>query len=128
MAAGLRPVKFRVFANLLYLYIGSKNLWQPAITVESFKFCRGVIKELAIFISKLSEMETLLVKLKHEKARKLLQDLEDLEILEVKEAYNDKKFRASKISDIKNKVTLRMSEEAINQQLSEIRNEWQSNI
>lgn len=84
--------------------------------------------ELAIFINKLSEMETLLVKLKHEKARKLLQDLEDLEILEVKEAYNDKKSLASKISDIKNEVTLRMSEEAINQQLSEIRNEWQSNI
>lgn len=73
-------------------------------------------------------METLLVKLKHEKARKLLQDLEDLEILEVKEAYSDKKSLASKISDIKNKVTVRMSEEAINQQLLEIRNEWQPNI
>ncbi len=73
-------------------------------------------------------METLLVKLKHERARKLLQDLEDMEILEVKEVYNDKRFRASKISDIKNKVTLRMSEEDINQQLSQIRNEWQSNI
>jgi len=57
-----------------------------------------------------------------------LQDLEDLEIPEVKEVYNDRKSRASKISDIKNKVTLRMSEEAINQQLSEIRNEWQSNF
>lgn len=73
-------------------------------------------------------MEALLVKLKNEKARKLLQDLEDMEILEVKEAYNNKKFGALKKSDIKNKVTLRMSEEAINQQLSEIRNEWQSDI
>lgn len=73
-------------------------------------------------------MEALLLTLKHEKARKLLQDLEDLDILEVKESYKDKKSEALKISDLKNKVSLRMSEEAINQQLEQIRNEWQPNI
>ncbi len=47
-------------------------------------------------------METVLIRLKNDKARKLLQDLEELEILEVMDGtYVDTKTWASKISDLK---------------------------
>ncbi|MEJ7681790.1 MAG: hypothetical protein WKG06_28880 [Segetibacter sp.] len=74
-------------------------------------------------------METLVITLKNDKARKLLQDLEDLEILEVIDSSSlTKKSIGVKISDLKNKIASPMQEEAINTQLQEIRNEWQPNI
>ena len=72
-------------------------------------------------------METLLITLKNGKVRKLLQDLEELEILEIMEtSYLRKKSGSKKISDLT--VAEPMNEEAINQKLEEIRNEWQRNI
>ena len=74
-------------------------------------------------------METLVITLKNDKARKLLQDLEELEILQVIEDSSlPKKSIEVKISDLKNKIASPMKEEAINSQLQQIRNEWQPNI
>ncbi len=71
-------------------------------------------------------METLVIQLKNDKARKLLQDLEELEILEViNESYLQKNSAGLKIFDLKNKIASPMKEEAIIIQLQEIRNEWQ---
>lgn len=74
-------------------------------------------------------METLVITLKNNKARKLLQDLEELEILEVmNDSSFTKKSAGVKISDLKNRITSPMKEEAINSQLQQIRNEWHPNI
>ncbi len=74
-------------------------------------------------------METLVVRLHNDKARRLLQDLEDLKILTVIDApYLNRKSSASKISDLKKKITSPMTEDAINQQIEKIRTEWQRNI
>ncbi len=74
-------------------------------------------------------METLVITLKNDKARKLLQDLEELDILEVMDgAYLHTKTEESKISDLKNKIASPMKEDAIDEQLQKIRNEWQPNI
>lgn len=75
-------------------------------------------------------METFMIKVKSEKATKLIRDLEQLEILEVKETpyLRKKSVVASNISDLKKKIVLPMKEDAINEQLERIRNEWQPNI
>ena len=74
-------------------------------------------------------METLVIALKNDKARKLLQDLEELEILQVMEESSlPKKSIEVKISNLKNKIALPMKEEAIDRQLQQIRNEWQPKI
>jgi hypothetical protein len=66
--------------NWFYLYLGNKICPATSYKLLNLKFSRDN-KGIGYFYKKLTEMETLLVKLKHEKARKLLQDLEDLEIL-----------------------------------------------
>lgn len=74
-------------------------------------------------------METLVITLKNDKARKLLQDLEELEILAVIDSSSlTKKSFGLKISDLKNKIVSPVKEEVINIQLQEIRNEWQPTI
>lgn len=75
-------------------------------------------------------METFMIKVKSEKATKLIRDLEQLEILEVIEApyLRKKSVVTSNISDLKKKIVLPMKEDAINEQLERIRNEWQPNI
>lgn len=71
-------------------------------------------------------METLIIALKNEKARKLLRDLEELEIIQVVgERYEHKKSSELRISDLKNKIASPMNENTIDTQLREIRNEWQ---
>lgn len=77
-------------------------------------------------------METITIKVKSEKAAKLIRDLEALEILEVIETtYLRKKAplaETSSLSELKNKISIPMKEEAINAQLEKIRNEWQRDI
>lgn len=73
-------------------------------------------------------METVIITLKHIKARKLLRDLEDMDLIEViDDAYLQRK-PDSKISDLKKSIATPMNEAVINQQLEQIRNEWQPNI
>jgi hypothetical protein len=84
--------------------------------------------ELTNFIKK-PLMETLVITLKNAKARKLLQDLEELEILKViDDPYLQRRTINSKISDLKSKIASPMKEDAIDEQLQKIRNEWQPNI
>ena len=74
-------------------------------------------------------METLMIKIKSDKARRLIQDLEELDILEVMEtSLIQKKITSLNVSDLKNKIYLPMNEDAINEQIEKIRNEWQPNI
>ncbi len=74
-------------------------------------------------------METLVITIKNDKARKLLQDLEELEILTVMEGADiHKKTPKLKISDLKNKIATPMDDDAIDDQLQKIRNEWQPDI
>ena len=74
-------------------------------------------------------METLVIKVKSDKARRLIQDLEELDILEVMEtSLIQKKITSLNVSDLKNKISLPMNEDAINEQIEKIRNEWQPNI
>jgi hypothetical protein len=74
-------------------------------------------------------METLVITLKNAKARKLLQDLEELEILKViADPYLHRRTVNSKISDLKSKIASPMKEDAIDDQLQKIRDEWQPNI
>ena len=74
-------------------------------------------------------METLIIILKNNKARKLLQDLEDMEILKIiNKPYLRTQSGSSNISELKNKISTPMKEDAINRQLEQIRREWQPNI
>lgn len=74
-------------------------------------------------------METIIITLKNEKARKLLHDLEELEIIQVMgEEDEHKKSSELRISDLKNKITSPMNDNTIDTQLREIRDEWQPNI
>lgn len=74
-------------------------------------------------------METLLVTLKNDKARKLLEDLQDLELIDLAPvAVSNKKISGAKISDLKTRVFSPMAENVINEQLDQIRNEWQRGI
>lgn len=74
-------------------------------------------------------METLIIRLKNNKAKKLLQDLEDMEILKIiNKPYLRTQSGSSNISELKNKISTPMKEDAINRQLEQIRKEWQPNI
>lgn len=67
-----------------------------------------------------------MIKLKSDKARRLIQDLEELDIIEVVEtSLIQKKITSLNVSDLKNKISLPMNEDAINEQIEKIRNEWQ---
>jgi len=66
-------------------------------------------------------MTTLTIELTSDKALKLLQDLEDLQIIRVVK-------KPAKLSGLRQQIKTRMSGEAIDQQLSELRNEWQRDI
>ena len=69
------------------------------------------------------------MKVKSDQARKLIKDLEALDILEVLVTSPANKSSApTNISDLKKKISTPMNEDAINEQLEKIRNEWQPNI
>ncbi len=72
-------------------------------------------------------METVLVGLKNEKARKLLKDLEDLNLIELLNS-DQKSTIKTKLSELKDSVISKMSEAEIDEQLQSIRNEWQRDI
>jgi hypothetical protein len=63
-------------------------------------------------------MTTLTIELTSDKALKLLQDLEDLDIIGVVK-------KSGQLSQLRSKIKTRMSEDAIDQQLTKLRNEWQ---
>ncbi|HVX24979.1 MAG TPA: hypothetical protein VHB70_01460 [Parafilimonas sp.] len=69
-------------------------------------------------------METILVGLKNEKAKKLLKDLEDLNLIELLEK-GDTKIN---LSELKDNIVSKMSEAEIDNQLQSIREEWQRDI
>ncbi|HXL55712.1 MAG TPA: hypothetical protein VN958_05610 [Chitinophagaceae bacterium] len=74
-------------------------------------------------------METVIVWLKNSKAKKILRDLAELDLIELKETNDtDKMEPPSKISDLKELIRNKMSEEEIDQQLESLRQEWQRNI
>jgi hypothetical protein len=88
-----------------------------------------LLEKIEYFYAKSLLMETLIIRLKTDKARKLIQDLEDLEILKViDKPYLRRQSENSKISELKNKIATPMKDDAINRQLEQIRNEWQPNI
>lgn len=64
-------------------------------------------------------MDTLTVEVTDSKAYKLLESLEELKLIRVLR----KKY--SGISNLRGKIKTRMSDEQIDQQLNEMRNEWQ---
>ena len=66
-------------------------------------------------------MTTLTIELTNEKALKLLQDLEELQIIRVLK-------KPVQLSALRSKIKTRMSEESIDQQLNDLRNEWQRDI
>ena len=65
-------------------------------------------------------METLIIKVKSEKGRKLVSDLEELELLEVVKATEDNNQLSGNLSDLKSRIKLPMQEEAIDEQLQKI--------
>ena len=66
-------------------------------------------------------MTTLTIELKNEKALRLLQDLEDLQLIRVIKNPN-------KLSALRSKIKTRMSNDAIDKQMSNLRGEWQRDI
>lgn len=76
-------------------------------------------------------METVTVTLKHAKAKKLLQDLEEMDIIQVNSEIFVRKGTPSldkPISALKDMIQTPMSEAEIDQQLEQLRNEWERNF
>lgn len=66
-------------------------------------------------------METVMVTLKHAKAKKLLMDLEEMDLIKVTEdAYPLIRSAIAQPSDLKNQIITPMSEEEIDGQLKEM--------
>ena len=66
-------------------------------------------------------MTTLTIEITNEKALKLLQDLEDLNIIRVIK-------NQTKLSSLRSKIKTKMSNEAIDKQINNLRSEWQRDI
>lgn len=74
-------------------------------------------------------METVIVTLKNAKAKKLLQDLEEMDLIKIEENPDIPTDTASfNVTDLKNMIRSPMSEEEINKQLAQLRNEWERNF
>lgn len=76
-------------------------------------------------------METVMVTLKHAKAKKLLQDLEEMDIIKVNDEMFLRKGNTTSgipISALENKIQTPMSEAEIDNQLEQLRNEWERNF
>lgn len=66
-------------------------------------------------------MDTLVIELTNSKAYKLLQDVEELNLIKVIK-------KKVKISELRGKLTTKMTNEEIDKQLNDLRNEWQRNF
>ena len=66
-------------------------------------------------------MTTLTIELTSDKALKLLQDLEDLDIIRVVK-------KTGQLSQLRKQIKAKMSEKDIDEQLTELRKEWQRDI
>jgi uncharacterized protein YwgA len=66
-------------------------------------------------------METVIIELTNQKAYKILEDLEKLNIIKVIK-------RPSTLSSLQKKIQTKMSNEEIDEQLHNIRDEWQRPI
>lgn len=69
--------------------------------------------------------------LKHEKAKKLLEDLEELDIIKLNEVPFLRKATPSAympMSELRDLIKEPMSEEEIDKQLQALRNEWERNF
>ncbi len=66
-------------------------------------------------------MTTLTIELTSDKALKLLQDLEELQIIRVVK-------KTSQLSQLRKQIKTKMSGPAIDQQLNQLREEWQRDI
>jgi chromosome segregation and condensation protein ScpB len=66
-------------------------------------------------------MDTLLIELTNQKAYRLLKELEELNLIRVVK-------KPAQLSSLRKKIRKPMSDDAIDQQLHEIRNEWQRDI
>jgi len=66
-------------------------------------------------------METLIIELTNQKAYKILKDLEDLNIIKVVK-------KPSTLSSLRKKIQTKMSNEDIDKQLHNLRDEWQRPI
>jgi len=66
-------------------------------------------------------METVIIELTNQKAYKILKDLEELNIIKVIK-------KPSTLSSLRKKIQTKMSNEEIDEQLHNIRDEWQRPI
>ena len=66
-------------------------------------------------------MDTLIIELTNQKAYKLLQDMEELNLIRVLK-------KPEKLSSLRQKIKVRMSNSDIDNQLNTIRNEWKRDI
>jgi hypothetical protein len=66
-------------------------------------------------------MTTLTIELRNEKALRLLQDLEDLQIIRVIK-------NPTKLSALRSKIKTKMTNDAIDKQVNDLRGEWQRDI
>jgi hypothetical protein len=66
-------------------------------------------------------MTTLTIELTNEKAIKLLQDLEDLNIIRVIK-------KPAQLSALRDQIKSKMTNQSIDQQISELRDEWKRDI
>lgn len=74
-------------------------------------------------------METVIVTLKHAKAKQLLQDLEEMDLIKMTEQPQaDTDFSSVKISELKNLMQEPRDGENIDQQIEQLRNEWERNF
>ena len=73
-------------------------------------------------------MEKVIVRLKNNKVKKILTDLEELDLIEIEKSHSDTNGKDKKLSDLKNLIHNKMSEEQIDNQLESLRKEWQRDI
>jgi hypothetical protein len=66
-------------------------------------------------------MTTLMIELTNDNALKILQDLEELQLIRVVK-------KPLQLSSLRTRIKTRMSEEAIDQQVNKLRDEWQRDI
>jgi hypothetical protein len=76
-----------------------------------------IIVRIFVFLN----MTTLTIELMDEKALSLLQNLEDLHIIRVIK-------KPARLSSLRNQIKTKMSNEAIDKQINELRDEWQQDI
>ena len=70
-------------------------------------------------------METVVVQLKHAKAKQLLQNVAEMDLIQVIGDASLLRKPVSPISDLKGQIHTPMTEEQINQQLEQLRNDWE---